>query len=185
MSKIRLLLDEGGGKSRSHDTDDDSCERAKGTQDVLGSSAVTVVIINGARRVRAAGSAAGAAGGATGTWGSRGIWVGRPKGLYFERLRTSINLECRNSWVAKPAISLEELVMRRKCTNIGVVEDVCQLNGISRGSAEVPHQRGRDEPAAYKIREGRDEWERSGQDARVGVGDAVRNERTVSTPVDL
>jgi len=146
LSKIHSLPDEGGGKSRGHDTDDDSCERAKGTQDVLGSSAIVAVgIISRARRVRSTGSAAGGAGGATGTRGSRGIWVGRSKGLYFERLRTNIN--------------------------ISVVEDICQLNGISRGSGEVPQQRGRDESAAYKILESRDDWERGGQYGRVGVCD--------------
>lgn len=58
--------------------------------------------------------------------------------------------------------------MRRKCTNVGVIEDVRQLDGISGRGGDV-HQGGRNEFAAYIIREGRNNWKGLGQDARVGV----------------
>ena len=62
--------------------------------------------------------------------------------------------------------------MRRKCTNVGVVEDVCQLNGISGGSGETWQLRGQNESATDIIWESRDDWERSDQHARVGVCNA-------------
>jgi len=62
--------------------------------------------------------------------------------------------------------------MRRKCTDVGVVEDVGQLNGISGGRGEFWEQRGQDEFAAHIIRESRDDWERGGQHAGVGVRNA-------------
>ena len=67
--------------------------------------------------------------------------------------------------------------MRRKCTNVGVVEDVRQLNGIA-GRGRDAQLRGQDELAAYVVRESRDDWKRGDQYARVGVRNA--NEKNVS-----
>lgn len=63
------------------------------------------------------------------------------------------------------------MVMRRRSTNVGVVEDVRQLDGISGGSRDVEHCR-RNKSAAHVVRECRDDWEGSGQHARVGVCNA-------------
>jgi len=65
--------------------------------------------------------------------------------------------------------------MRRKCTNVGAVEDIRQMNGISGGGSDAQLV-GRDGFAAYIVLESRDDCEGSGQHARVGVLDT--NEET-------
>lgn len=62
-------------------------------------------------------------------------------------------------------------MMQKEYTNVGVVEDVRQLNGISGGGGDV-ELRGRDEFAAYVVRDRWDDWEGSGQHAWVGVRNA-------------
>lgn len=58
--------------------------------------------------------------------------------------------------------------MRRKCTNVGGVEYVRQLNGISGGRRDAQLV-GRDEFTTHIVRESRNDCEGSGQHARAVV----------------
>lgn len=73
--------------------------------------------------------------------------------------------------------------MRKECTNVGVVKDVRQLNGISSSGGDVELRR-RDEFAAYVVRERSNNWEGSGQHARVGVCNATRNASSAHLSTD-
>lgn len=91
------MVRRGDEKSCGHDANDDGCESAESTQDVLGSRVLAVVVAAaagaGARRLRATGSAARSAGGTAKAWGGAGVRVGRPEWLDFEGLGGGINLE--------------------------------------------------------------------------------------------
>lgn len=83
-----------------HNTNDDSCESTKSTQDILGCS-IRGAGGTGARRIRAAASAAGGARGTARTRGGSRVRVGRPKWLDFEGFGGGVNLETM-SWARKP-----------------------------------------------------------------------------------
>lgn len=95
QTPIRMVR-RGDEKSCGHDANDDGCERAESTQDVLGSRVLAAVVAAagaGARRLGATRSAARSAGGTAKAWGGAGVRVGRPKWLDFEGLGSGINLE--------------------------------------------------------------------------------------------
>jgi len=141
-----LLDTKGDGESCGHDSYDDGREGTNGTQHVLGSSTVVATVAaGGARRFRASrGAAEGAGAGSSATRGSGGIWVGRTKGLDFERLRASID--------------------------VAVVKNVRQLNSVSGGSGKT-ELLGSDEFTAHIVRECWNDGEGSGQHVYVGVRD--------------